>query len=189
MSKFYDGYLEDVVDFQDRTEREKRVTNVFTTIHPDDFVDQGQEVSSQFHKKSQNLQKFLKLNLTIFSSMSRYLYSKRTPNQCRSSLRSLKSKGKDYSTSIQVRMTHSKTSDFNLILDKKKRRRTPSPISQRFNQRLNNVLNHREELRENLQLEREIEELKTCTFTPALTNTSRLMCHQRRKKPIYQRYE
>jgi hypothetical protein len=78
------------------------------------------------------------------------------------------------------------------LLDKhtgRKKSRSPSPISKTFERRLSNVLNQREEHRENLQLEREIEELKTCTFTPMLTNTSRAICHQYRRKPIHRRYE
>ena len=43
-SKLFDAYLEDVIDFQDRAQKEKQVTEVYRNIHAIDFNDQGKEV-------------------------------------------------------------------------------------------------------------------------------------------------
>jgi hypothetical protein len=45
-SRIFDGYLEDVVDFQYRASKEREVLGIYNKISPDDFNDQGPEVKS-----------------------------------------------------------------------------------------------------------------------------------------------
>lgn len=50
-SRIFDGYIEDVVDFKNRAEREKQVSDAFKQISSEDFIGNAQLVTTLNKKK------------------------------------------------------------------------------------------------------------------------------------------
>lgn len=76
--------------------------------------------------------------------------------------------------------------NFNVFLGRSK---SPGAISQRFLNRIDSQINKKISKIEKLKTDRIETTLKTCTFTPLLSNHSRKICKEKQKEPIYRRYK